>query len=87
MSVAQCVHNSRLKKLCNLQILLCTHYAHLYPTIDINECDEGVDVCAQNCVDTEGSYNCSCNIGYTLANDGVGCNGKNLLLKESVNWL
>ena len=52
-------------------------YANLYSTLDVNECDEGTDVCAQNCVDTEGSYNCSCGIGYTLANDDVGCNGKN----------
>ena len=43
---------------------------------DINECDEGTDVCAQNCIDTEGSYNCSCGIGYTLATDELGCNGK-----------
>ena len=46
---------------------------------DINECTEGIDSCAQTCTDTDGSYNCSCDVGYYLANDTYGCDGE---LKE-----
>ena len=52
----------------------CYYYSHLmlsYP--DVNECAEGIDDCDQNaeCSDTEGSYNCTCNHGYS--GDGVTC--------------
>ena len=40
---------------------------------DINECAEAVDQCSQNCHNTIGSYNCSCNTGYRLNMDGLGC--------------
>ena len=40
---------------------------------DINECSEGTDNCDQRCTDTDGSYTCSCNSGYTLAADGQSC--------------
>ena len=44
--------------------------------VDINECSEDTDSCAQNCHNTIGSYTCSCTTGYRLASDGRGCNGK-----------
>ena len=40
---------------------------------DINECSEGTDNCDQRCTNTDGSYTCSCNSGYTLAEDGRSC--------------
>ena len=43
--------------------------------VDINECAEGVDDCAQICTDTDGSYICSCAPGYLLTNDSRGCDG------------
>ena len=43
---------------------------------DIDECEEDIDGCAQNCTDTDGSYNCSCGPGYTLAIDKHGCDGE-----------
>ena len=43
--------------------------------IDINECSEASDGCAQNCTNTNGSYTCSCNTGYRLDNDRHSCNG------------
>ena len=46
----------------------------MYPA-DINECEEEIDTCVQDCTDTEGGYNCSCGSGYTLANDSFGCDG------------
>ena len=42
---------------------------------DINECAELTDGCAQICVDTDGSYHCSCDSGYSLSSDNFGCNG------------
>ena len=44
--------------------------------IDINECAEDTDGCAQTCTDTDGSYTCFCDVGYQLANDGHGCDGE-----------
>ena len=49
---------------------------NLNPThIDIDECSEGIDGCAQTCTDTDGRYTCSCISGYQLASDGHGCDG------------
>ena len=42
---------------------------------DVNECDESTDSCQQNCHNTNGSYECSCNAGYTLNPDGFSCDG------------
>ena len=54
---------------CNLS------YHPLYLT-DINECENGDDNCNENanCTNTEGSFTCSCNPGYT--GDGVNCTSK-----------
>ena len=41
---------------------------------DVDECAEGSN-CAQTCTNTEGSYTCSCEPGYTLGDNGA-CNGK-----------
>ena len=48
---------------------------------DINECNHGVDPtdtddCHDNatCTDSEGSYTCACNLGYT--GDGFNCTGR-----------
>ena len=41
--------------------------------IDINECTEDSDGCAHTCVNTAGSYYCSCRSGYRLASNGRGC--------------
>ena len=43
--------------------------------VDINECAEGTDRCAQNCHNNVGSYTCSCNIGFRLNTNGYGCDG------------
>ena len=45
----------------------------MYIHTDINECEESTDICAMNatCTNTEGSYQCSCNTGFT--GDGTSC--------------
>jgi len=41
---------------------------------DVDECD--IDgACDQNCTNTNGSFICSCDDGYTLDSDGRTCNG------------
>ena len=44
--------------------------------IDINECDVGTDNCHPNatCMDSVGSFECSCNSGFT--GSGVTCLGE-----------
>ena len=51
------------------------HYGNYCSYLDINECLEDTDNCAQTCTDTDGSYTCSCDAGYELANDGLQCDG------------
>ena len=45
--------------------------------VDINEClpNGGLGPCAQNCTNTIGSFQCSCQPGYTQS--GYTCNGEN----------
>ena len=45
---------------------------------DVNEC-EGVNGCHENamCSNTDGSYACTCDQGYT--GDGRQCEGKNII--------
>ena len=40
---------------------------------DIDECIDENGGCSQTCTNTEGSFNCGCNIGYLQ--DGATCNG------------
>ena len=44
--------------------------------VDINECREGDDMCAQTCTNTAGGHVCSCHPGYILHADTYSCTGK-----------
>ena len=48
---------------------------YLYFCLDINECAAGTHDCGQVCTNTDGSFTCSCNSGYTLDSNGKTCNG------------
>ena len=54
-------------------------------SIDVDECVEDTDGCDQICTDIDGSYTCSCEVGYDLAEDQHGCDGKELLNRMN-NW-
>ena len=52
---------------------------YAYSLTDVDECltrDRGG--CEQNCVNLQGSYECSCMQGYILSSDDVSCNGEPL---------
>ena len=44
-------------------------------TIDIDECDTNTNSCNQTCVNTIGSYVCTCLEGYIVTN-GTHCRGR-----------
>ena len=56
---------------------LLLSYYFFYLCIDINECNPAKELhrCSQTCINTEGSYNCSCTEGYELKKDGYECEG------------
>ena len=55
-----------------VKVLLMFFYIHL---LDINECTENTDGCAQMCTNTIGSFTCACRVGYLLNSDGRACQG------------
>jgi hypothetical protein len=50
---------------------------------DIDECDINNGGCSHNCTNTNGSYSCTCNSGYTLASDQTTCtDGKYIITRK-----
>ena len=47
----------------------------IYICTDVDECSDGTHNCDQVCTNTNGSYTCSCNSGFTLGSDGQSCTG------------
>ena len=45
---------------------------------DVNECHSDSNECAQQCINTPGSYHCSCDQGFKLTGDDHSCIGKYL---------
>ena len=44
--------------------------------LDINECSTSNGGCEDTCVNTDGSFECSCSTeGYQLSGDGLTCQG------------
>ena len=62
-----------------VQVSLQYFYQHLYVitllSLDINECSTNNGGCNQTCTNTNGSYECSCNIGFNLADNNHDCDG------------
>jgi hypothetical protein len=48
---------------------------------DINECAQNPLLCAFRCVNTYGSYECKCPVGYVLREDRRMCKGELSTLK------
>lgn len=49
------------------------HTYHLPLSPDVDECE--TDSCTHGCLNTYGSFMCTCDEGFELASDGTTCNG------------
>lgn len=61
----------------------CTPVTYCCP-VDIDECQEERDNCAQICLNNNGSYTCNCNLGYQLEPDQRSCMGEYLCTFEQL---
>ena len=53
----------------------------------MNECLTNNGGCAQICTDTPNAFECSCNFGFILASDGLGCDGKTIfVIRMEFEW-
>ena len=59
-----------------LIFIAVTKFSYNIILLDINECDEGSHNCKHNCTNTAGSFECSCNSGYRLDDNGRNCLGR-----------
>ena len=55
---------------------LCTLYDIYSHSTDVDECLEGNHICHQICLNHEGNYSCTCEVGCDLHADGFSCNGE-----------
>ena len=65
-------------KIKGLQVWL-SNYPVFFPLLDLDECESGLFDCDPDygvCVNTVGSYQCTCNDGMQLSHDRVYCEGK-----------
>ena len=55
---------------------------------DIDECSEGISGCSHLCINTVGSYSCSCHNGYQYGSDNHSCLGKinNILIMIKITY-
>ena len=60
-----------------------TTYALDMSYADIDECTNNNGGCEHECNNTEGSYECSCRGGFSLTEDGRGCDGKSMFILKS----
>ena len=61
-----------------MSLMLISHCVYIYhpsPIPDVNECDDGNGGCESSCDNTDGSFVCSCNIGYIVYSNKF-CSGK-----------
>ena len=50
-------------------------FKNTHCALDVDECARELDNCAQNCINSVGSFQCSCAPGFRLNSDGHTCNG------------
>ena len=54
----------------------------------MDECAESeTNLCSEICVNTPGSYSCSCPKGYNLGRDNISCNGLYHILRAMIKPL
>lgn len=57
----------------NKRLSVIYHTYHLPLSPDVDECE--TDSCTHGCLNTYGSFMCTCDEGFELASDGTTCNG------------
>ena len=62
-----------------LHHIVCLSICILLLFLDINECEDDNGGCSHNCTNTDGSFECSCNDGYELDNNGATCLGTHVI--------
>ena len=60
----------------DLQSISETYSCNLCHYLEIDECTENISGCSQSCVNTAGSYYCSCDIGFEIDADQHTCHGE-----------
>ena len=55
----------------------------MYCISDLNECKDENGGCEHTCVNTNGSYECTCKDGYQLTKDKKKCQGKQNMSRMS----
>ena len=62
--------------LCSVTLYVCyvsCTSSKCFTSIDVDECAEGSSGCEQLCINTNGSFSCSCYGGYELNSDNKTC--------------
>ena len=52
----------------------------LLRTLDVGECLMGIHNCSQGCIERMGGFECECDDGYNLEDNGVSCEGINSVI-------
>lgn len=65
------VTNSLSVRLCHIDLSVI-----VFQSTDIDECAKDSSICQFTCANTDGSYKCSCPIGYVLRADKKTCTGQ-----------
>ena len=72
-----------------LVVVVCCKYIIPYDFFceDINECDDPFSSnCTQICINSPGSFDCSCDPGHRLDEDGITCHGMRLCMANSSSY-
>ena len=51
----------------------------IYCLPDVDECTDGLSGCSQVCTNIDGTFECSCTVGFTLGEDSQTCEGKHFI--------
>lgn len=65
-------------------LFICVLRICVHVLTDINECQMSNGRCETACTNTDGSFECSCDAGFTLALDNFNCEGIHKVISHAV---